>query len=544
MLGVVAKKSFAAGDVVERCYCLPVQKSQIPSTAQLLPRHLFHAGSLLLFPFGWALLYRQTSQGGHNASWEHHEEMDIQGNTRHYVVIRATGPVLQGTELLLAGNAGRLPSVALEASQVQMPKPSRQPDFVDGNLPYCTSLEVKLDRSSEAAQGLSVCFYAKRDIAAGEELLISYGKTWWSSRGIHDATGVPQAQLLLPEGTSWNRFKRGRQHKSGPDTLAEKHNQDATIAGLALVGALVGPAVDAIHNQALLSYDLWPLSMDVGFGVAKTSLLVPPLLAIAYSLLGYILPQLFGPVGTESLEHLPLLRAEPGRRAGLAVLSTCLIIKSRSWKPAQGREKSRWQLPQAVRGFQAGAELFPEKSSLVQRSMLGTSTGDFKRRKPRTKAAAIHNVLAQVASSKTKLPHWPRPVESRSAGTLPRAVKEEDMRRTPSHPVKLPSTSMPSPMASMAPSQPWQPSQPPPQPAAQQELTEPVKESAEPEGSNCDLPEPIKWRAGSLVPSVADCLDRYYADLVPAEDVQRMREDLPEMLRRLCFFLVSGEAWQ
>lgn len=68
--------------------------------------------------------------------------------------------------------------------------------------------------------------------------------------------------------------------------------------------------------------------MDVGFGVAKTSLLVPPLLAIAYSLLGYILPQLFGPVGTESLEHLPLLRAEPGRRAGLAVLSTCLIIKS------------------------------------------------------------------------------------------------------------------------------------------------------------------------------------------------------------------------
>ena len=28
----------------------------------------------------------------------------------------ATGPVLQGTELLLAGNAGRLPSVALEAA--------------------------------------------------------------------------------------------------------------------------------------------------------------------------------------------------------------------------------------------------------------------------------------------------------------------------------------------------------------------------------------------------------------------------------------------
>ena len=57
--------------------------------------------------------------------------------------------------------------------------------------------------------------------------------------------------------------------------------------------------------------------MDVGFGVAKTSLLVPPLLAIAYSLLGYILPQLFGPVGTESLEHLPLLRAETRETGGI-----------------------------------------------------------------------------------------------------------------------------------------------------------------------------------------------------------------------------------
>ena len=78
-----------------------------------------------------------------------------------------------------------------------------------------------------------VCYYAKRDIAAGEELLcfdgrwvglpvatelapttstlklpcdaenprISYGKTWWSSRGIHDATAAPQTQLLLPSSS-------------------------------------------------------------------------------------------------------------------------------------------------------------------------------------------------------------------------------------------------------------------------------------------------------------------------------------------------------
>lgn len=30
---------------------------------------------------------------------------------------------------------------------------------------------------------------------------ISYGKTWWSSRGIHDATAAPQIQLLLPSSS-------------------------------------------------------------------------------------------------------------------------------------------------------------------------------------------------------------------------------------------------------------------------------------------------------------------------------------------------------
>jgi len=34
---------------------------------------------------------------------------------------------------------------------------------------------------------------------------------------------------------------------------------------------------------------------------------------------------------------------------------------------------------------------------------------------------------------------------------------------------------------------------------------------------------PLTLPRGPLVPSVDDCLDRYYTDLVPAEDVQRMR---------------------
>ena len=114
---------------------------------------------------------------------------------------------------------------------------------------------VRIDGSSQAVQGLSVCYYAKRDIAPNEEMLclastvkqsirnynfhqitavgvcnsvsssfcyknnlfqdfqvlslkflpfsrISYGKTWWSSRGIHDATAAPQTQLLLPSSAA------------------------------------------------------------------------------------------------------------------------------------------------------------------------------------------------------------------------------------------------------------------------------------------------------------------------------------------------------
>ncbi|CAJ1458194.1 unnamed protein product, partial [Effrenium voratum] len=51
------------------------------------------------------------------------------------------------------------------------------------------NLRYRLARAARArpAQKLSVCFFAKRDIAAGEELLISYGNGWWSSRGVYAA---------------------------------------------------------------------------------------------------------------------------------------------------------------------------------------------------------------------------------------------------------------------------------------------------------------------------------------------------------------------
>lgn len=228
------------------------------------------------------------------------------------------------------------------------------------------------------------------------------------------------------------------------------------------------------------------------------------------------------------------------------------------------------------------------------------STGDFKRLRKNPKMTAIHSdvLLAQVASPKTRLPLWPtvRPADGRG-----HPAKEDELKRTASHPVKLPSASQPVSTqlpATPTPAQPALPAQPSPTPATAStapaatataateapaaaeaveglqlmgpfgrrqskaekiERNETVPVSNKPvgkEGPSCDLPEPIKWRAGPLVPSVDDCLDRYYTDLVPAEDVQRMRvifsrfsnsnfevtkEDLPELLGRLCFFLVTAE---
>lgn len=51
---------------------------------------------------------------------------------------------------------------------------------------------------------------------------------------------------------------------------------------LGATGGSVGPLIDGIHNQVLLEYDLLPLTL----GPLKTSLIVPPLLALTYVVLG------------------------------------------------------------------------------------------------------------------------------------------------------------------------------------------------------------------------------------------------------------------
>ena len=105
------------------------------------------------------------------------------------------------------------------------------------------------------------------------------------------------------------------------------------VAGLAAFGATAGPLVDAVHNQALLTYKIMPVS--IAPLNAETSLLIPPLLGVAYVLLGSVLPAVSERlVGSGCLTRNHARHSESdntsarGKTAAVAVLSTIAIIKA------------------------------------------------------------------------------------------------------------------------------------------------------------------------------------------------------------------------
>jgi hypothetical protein len=115
----------------------------------------------------------------------------------------------------------------------------------------------------------------------------------------------------------------------------------STATKLFATGFTVGPVVDSLHNQCLLKYDMlpislaWPLESSALFAQFSdypyffcSSWTVPPLLGIAYVVLGGILPRIFEAllpqpqIATTDAPH-PNLQS----RAFLAVATTALIIK-------------------------------------------------------------------------------------------------------------------------------------------------------------------------------------------------------------------------
>lgn len=123
----------------------------------------------------------------------------------------------------------------------------------------------------------------------------------------------------------------------------------ATTGRLFATGFVAGPIVDSFHNQCLLEYDLLPISLEWPSLLAEwsdyryffcSSWIVPPLLGVAYVVLGGILPRLFdeilnqisasttsGAIEEPFKSVSPPLRQQLRQRAIVAVSTTALIIK-------------------------------------------------------------------------------------------------------------------------------------------------------------------------------------------------------------------------
>ena len=106
----------------------------------------------------------------------------------------------------------------------------------------------------------------------------------------------------------------------------------STAIRLGTAGFVAGPIVDSLHNQCLLQYNIAPITLSYSSDQTAlfcSSWVVPPLLAFAYIVLGYILPRIieFLPIPRESFDYNNDNSNVLRKRALLAVSSTELIIK-------------------------------------------------------------------------------------------------------------------------------------------------------------------------------------------------------------------------
>ena len=103
-------------------------------------------------------------------------------------------------------------------------------------------------------------------------------------------------------------------------------------------GAVIGPLVDGLHNQCLLEYHRAPLTIYSHSNDALfcTSLWVPPLLGLAYVILGGVLPRFLSTVFATSQNPPPrMIRTDDiiiiitlRNKAYAAVVTTALLIQT------------------------------------------------------------------------------------------------------------------------------------------------------------------------------------------------------------------------
>jgi len=113
----------------------------------------------------------------------------------------------------------------------------------------------------------------------------------------------------------------------------------AAAGKLFVTGATLGPVVDSLHNQCLLQYQVAPIAISSSGSdsiLFASSWLVPPLLGVAYVVLGQVLPRVFqkaidvvSPVFEEKEERETQQQSTVrlGIKAAAAVATTAAIIK-------------------------------------------------------------------------------------------------------------------------------------------------------------------------------------------------------------------------
>jgi hypothetical protein len=133
-------------------------------------------------------------------------------------------------------------------------------------------------------------------------------------------------QMLATSGTPAGAGRRSVAAKSlspnePPDPLGDANRP---YLPLFLFGFLVGPIVDAIHNQSLLQYLMAPISLPLWADTyLKTSAVVPPLLGVAYVVLGSLFPSFIGRVIPDPSPRI----FDPAFRALAAFVTLCLITR-------------------------------------------------------------------------------------------------------------------------------------------------------------------------------------------------------------------------
>jgi hypothetical protein len=148
------------------------------------------------------------------------------------------------------------------------------------------------------------------------------------------------ASMFTAFDTTKRVFTRLSSSRNGMPPLDSLVPEKQNIGKLFLTGATLGPAVDSLHNQCLLEYDRAPINMFLVASQANpadqhylfsSSFFIPPLLGIAYVVLGGILPRIFQyflPSSSSSSSSMEVNSQKTLRnKAILAVLSTALIIR-------------------------------------------------------------------------------------------------------------------------------------------------------------------------------------------------------------------------